>query len=307
MARNVTEPEIDALLARPEAPRAAVVARDFREPKRLSGDDLEALRRPLEAAANAVLEAVRLVVPLEIALEPIEIGEASLDATLRDEGVDVVGAVCDGAAGPSVAVVDATSSVAIAEVALGADENETPGSRALTPLEKALVDRLMTRALERAAQSLQVAVKDVRAFASRSALAREIGSDGDRRRVALHVPIVIGPTRVVVHLMLAGVKVPAPKAATPAPKDAKDARKANLPSEIAPTAVDVCAVLARTDILLTELLALEPGDVVTLDAVPGQTIALEIEGQTRARARFGARDGRMAVRVQEILRSPNPR
>jgi flagellar motor switch protein FliM len=306
LARNVSEPEIDALLARPEEPRPSVVARDFREPRRLSAADLEALRRPLESASAAVLDAVRLVVPIEIALEPIEIGETSLDAVLRDDGTDVVGAVCEGASGPSIVTLDARSAVAIAEIALGADENESPEARAMTPLEKTLVDRLLVRVLERATQSLQLAAKETRAFASRALLAREVGTDGDRRRVALRIPLTIGPTRAVIHVLLAGVKVPAPKGAPAAPAS-KDAKKPALPAEIAPTIVDLCAVLARTDILLTELLALEPGDVITLDAAPGQTIVIEIEGQPRARARFGARDARMAVRIQEILRNPSPR
>jgi flagellar motor switch/type III secretory pathway protein FliN len=159
------------------------------------------------------------------------------------------------------------------------------------------------RVLERAAQALQVTVKDARALPNRSAWAREIGSDSDRRRVVLRIPLAIGPTRAICHILLAGVKVPAPKNAAPA----KDVRKTNLPSEIAPTNVEVCAVLARTDILLTELLALEPGDVITLDARFGQPISLEIEGQPRARARFGTRDGRMAARIQEILKSNTPR
>lgn len=303
MARNVSEPEIDALLAREDEPRTPVVTRDFREPKRLSATDLEALQRPLDTAAAAVLEAVRLVVPVEIVMEAIETGEASMDSLLRDDGTDIVGAFSEGAAGSSVVALDVRSAVGLAEVALGGDENDAPTARVLTPLEKALIDRLLVRVLERATQTLQIAAKETRSFASRAALSREIGTDGDRRRIALRIPLVIGPTRVVIHLLLAGVKVPAPKN-VPASPTAKDARKASIPTEIAPTKVDVCAVLARTDILLTELLALEAGDVITLDCAPGDAIAIEVEGQPRARAKFGTRDGRLAVRIQEILRNP---
>ncbi len=306
MARNVSEPEIDALLAREDEPRTPVVARDFREPKRLSAADLVALQRPLDGAANAVLEAVRLVVPVEIVMETIETGEASLDSVLREDGTDIVGAFCEGAAGSSVVLLDAQSAVGLAEVALGSDENDAPTARALTPFEKALIDRLLVRVLERATQSLQIAVKETRSFANRTALSREVGFDGDRRRIALRIPLVIGPTRLVIHVLLAGVKVPAPKN-TPLAPPAKDPRKASIPTEIAPTTVDVCAVLERTDILLTELLALEAGDVITLDCGPGDAIAIEVEGQPRARARFGTRDGRLAVRIQEILRNPSIR
>jgi len=306
VARNVSEPEIDALMARQEEPPAPIVARDFREPKRLSAADLAALRRPLESASSAVLEVVRLALPSEIAVESIETGEASLDSLLRQDGLELVGAVCDGPSGPSVAAIQAGAAVGLAEIALGADESEAPAVRPLTSLERTLVDRLLVRVLERATQSLQVSTKDVRAFSNRAALARELGLDGDRRRVALRIPLTIGPTRVVIHLLIAGVKVPAPKTAS-APTSAKDARKTSVPPEIAPTYVEVCAVLARTDILLTELLALEAGDVITLDTGPGETVAIEIEGQPRARARFGSRGGRLAARIQEILRNPASR
>ena len=305
MARNVSEPEIDALLAREDEPRTPVVVRDFREPKRLSATDLESLQRPLDAAANAVLEAVRLVVPVEIVMEAIETGEASLDSLLREDATDIVGAFCESAAGSSVVALDAQSAVGLAEIALGGDENDAPTARVLTPLERALIDRLVVRLLERATQSLQIPAKETRPFANRTALSREVGSDGDRRRIAVRIPLVIGPTRLVIHLLLAGVKTPAPKNTASAPT-VKDARKASIPAEIAPTKVDVCAVLARTDILLTELLALEAGDVITLDCGPGDAIAIEVEGQTRARARFGTRDGRLAVRIQEILRTKAP-
>jgi len=306
VARNVSEPEIDALLARREEPTEPVVSRDFREPRRFSAGDLTALRKSAETTANAVLEVVKLLLPIEIAMEPIELGESSLDTAVREDGTEVVGAICEGGQGPSIVLLDAASAVAIAEVALGADEDGSPSARPLTPLERTLLDRLFVRVLERASQTLQLSVKDSRGFASRAALAREIAPGGDTRRVALRIPLMIGANRVVIHLLIAGIKVPAPKAALPTTA-AKDARKPALPAEIAPTKVDVCAVLARTDILLTELLALEPGDVITLDAAPGAVIEIEVEGQPRARAHFGARDGRLAVRIHEILRTPPSR
>jgi flagellar motor switch protein FliM len=95
------------------------------------------------------------------------------------------------------------SAVAIAELALGADENESTESRPLTPLESKLVERLLVRVLERAAQSLQIPGKDPRFFASRTALSRELGTDGDRRRIAIRIPFSIGPARAVIHLLMA--------------------------------------------------------------------------------------------------------
>ncbi|MBL8861983.1 MAG: FliM/FliN family flagellar motor switch protein [Planctomycetes bacterium] len=305
MARNVSEHEIDALLARGGESSPSVATRDFREPRRLSADDLDALRRPGETAATAALEAIRVDVPGDLVLEPVEVAETTLELALGADEAEFVAAVGEASAGQCLALLDAGSAVLVAEAVLGTDDGDAESSRALTPLEGVLVGRLLVRVLERAAAAVQVPLKDVRGVASRGALAREIAVGGDTRRLALRVPFTAPFGRVVIHVLLTGVKVPPRRTATaPSPKDT---RKAGLPAEIAPTRVELRAVLARTEILLTELLALEPGDVITLDTAPGQPIALEIEGQVRAEASFGTRDGHRAVRIQQILRDPDPR
>ncbi len=305
MARNVSNQEIDALLATEEAPRPTVAARDFAEPRRFAATDLESLRRPAETAGAAVAEALRFALPLEIALEGVEVGELSLDAALRGAEAGIVGALAQGPGGPSLVTLDPAGAVLIAELALGADGSTAPEARALSPIESGLLERLLARLLERATQPFQIGVKDARLVQNRTAFARELGTDGDRRRFCLRIALVLGEARLVVQALLAGVKAPAPKAAPSAAS--KDARKAALPPELAPTHVAVSAVLARTDILLTELLALEPGDVIPLAIRPGEPIEIEIEGEPRARARFGERNGRVAVRLTEILRTPAKR
>jgi flagellar motor switch protein FliM len=302
LARNVTESEIDALLARGSSARVPVVSRDFREPRRFSEAELEALTRPAEQVAIAVVEALRAVILAEIVHGPPEVAETALDSALDPSRGDFVACVAEGPAGASLAIVDAAAAVVLAELALGLDEGEQPPSRALTHLERELVERALSRVLERAAAAFSAPVKEPRLAASRAALLRELAHDTDRRRVAVRVPITIGPLRTVVHVVLSGVKPPAaPRSAAQAAAP-KDAKRAGIPAEIQPTKVELCAVLARTDVLLTEILALEPGDVITLDASPGEAIRLEVEGQPRALVRFGAHDGRLAVRVQEILK-----
>ena len=55
------------------------------------------------------------------------------------------------------------------------------------------------------------------------------------------------------------------------------------------------------------LLALEAGDLIPLTVAPGDPIVLRIEGEPCGRARFGERDGRLAVRLTEILRPASNR
>jgi flagellar motor switch protein FliM len=307
LARNVTESEIDALLARGDAQRTSVVPRDFREPRRLSESDLEALRKPAEQAAQVVVEALRSAIPSEIVCDSPEVGETTLDLSLDPSRGEVVGCVADGVGGASVVVLDAAAAVAMAELALGSDDAEAPPSRALTTLELDIVERTLTRVLERGAQALSAPVRDAHIAANRAALLRDLRHESDRRRVFVRVPITIGKVSTVLHVLLSGVKpAPGPKSqATTA--GAKDAKRSSLPAEVQPTKVELCAVLARTDVLLTEILALEAGDIIALDAVPGEPVRLEVGGQPRALVRFGSHDGRMAVRVHEILKPPTTR
>jgi len=88
----------------------------------------------------------------------------------------------------------------------------------------------------------------------------------------------------------------------PAPA-AKDERRSTLLNELAPTRIELSAVLAEAEILLSELLALEVGDVIPLKISPGDPVELRIEGQTRALARFGEHRGEVAVQITQVLKA----
>ena len=62
----------------------------------------------------------------------------------------------------------------------------------------------------------------------------------------------------------------------------------------------VSAILGGTDVPLDELLAVEVGDVIPLDARIGDLVTLEIEETICARGRFGARGGLLGVLVEEV-------
>jgi flagellar motor switch protein FliM len=297
----VSEQEIDALLSGAEASVPAVAPRDFKEPRRFAPEGLEALRKSAQAAAEGACAVLRGALAADLALEGVELAEVSLDALLAPAAPDLAALLAEGPAGPSLAALELASAVRLAELALGADE-AAPQARPLSPTEARLLERLLARALERAAQPFALALKDPRFAPDRAALARELAATSERSRLAVRAEIALSGSKLVLHLLLAGVK-PAP-ARAPAPKDA---RKAALPAQIAPTSVEVSAVLAQTELLLSDLLHLEAGDVIPLDAAPGQTVELHVEGAPRARARFGQHGGQLAVRVTELLKPNAPR
>lgn len=305
MARNVTEQEIDALLVREEGPRPTVATRDFKEPRQLAPADLEALRRPADAAGAACVIAFRSFLPVPVELQNVEVAEASLDSALHKSGDAVVTLLAETAQGQALLVLDQAGAALLAEIALGADELATVGARPLSPLECTLLERVLARVLDRAAHPFQLTVKDGRLIPDRAALLRELKAGGDRRRVVVRLLLAIGPSNLVVQAFLPGVKAPAAK--PPAPAPAKDERRTTLLNELAPTRVEVSAVLAEAEILLSELLALEIGDVIPLKISPGEPVEIRIEGQTRALARFGEHKGDIAVQITQVLKATSNR
>ena len=300
MARNVTEQELDALLARPDAPRAEVEARDFAEPRWLSAEDLDLLQRPARAGAAAAVEAIRASLPLDLELAGVEVSESSLDACVRDARSESTALVCETPAGPSLATIDRAALLEIADVALGAAGASAIAARELSPLESSIAERLLTQAFARMSQAFGITAKDSRLVSEPAELARIVRVDGDRRRVAVRLEITLGKDKLVLHFLLAGVTPPARKPAA-SPRE-KSAPRPSLPADIASTRVEISAVLGEMEIMLSDLLALEAGDLIPLAVAPGDAITLRIEGEPCGRARFGERDGRLAVRLTEILR-----
>jgi flagellar motor switch protein FliM len=317
MARNVTEQELDALLARPagnqpgvdaaqpdvDAARPAVETRDFHEPRWLAPEDLEAFQRPARGAGASVVEGLRAALPREVEFDGVEVAEDSLDSGLRDPLPESVAIVSDGPVGPSLAILEVRGALSLAELALGAGDASAITAHALSPLESEIVERLLAQAFACVAQAFNVPAKDPRFVSDPAELARVLGSEGDKRRVAVRVAIALGENKFVLHFLLAGVPPPPRKSSANA-RD-KQAGKGALPAEIGSTRVEVSAILAELEIMLTDLLALEAGDMIPLTVAPGEPILLRIEGEPCGRARFGERDGRMAIRLTEILR-PSP-
>lgn len=309
MTRNVSEQELDALLSRPDAPRPQVEARDFREPRWLSPDDLAALRIRAKTAGTAVVDALRPAMPRDVELEETDVAEDSLESVRerRDESLVLV---CEGPAGPSIAMMDRSAALQLVEFALGGGEPDPAdaprnSARRLSPFESGLVERLLGSAFTRVAQAFGSSAKDPRVVSDSAELERKLPRDGDQRRVAVRVAIGVGAQKLMLHLLLSGI---APEPRKPASSgNPRPTAQAVLPAKIASTRVEVSAVLAEMEIMLTDLLALEAGDLIPLSVTPGDPIEVRIEGELCGRAHFGACAERLAVRMTEIQKPPPSR
>jgi flagellar motor switch protein FliM len=302
VTRNVSEQELDALLARPETPRLEVASRDFREPRWLAPEDLAGFRIRAAAAGTAVAEVFRAALPSDVELEETGVAEDSL-ASARERFDESVVLACEGPAGPSIARLDRSSALELAELALGGGEIDP--LRPLTPFESGLVERILGSAFARVAQAFGSGAKDPRLVSDPAALERMLPRDGDPRRIAVRIGIAVGERKLGLHFLLAGISAEARKPAANGP--ARPAAPSAMPPRIASARVEVAAILDELEIMLSDLLALEPGDLIPLTVTPGDPIEVRIEGEPCGRARFGASADRLAIRMTEVQKLPPTR
>jgi flagellar motor switch protein FliM len=73
-----------------------------------------------------------------------------------------------------------------------------------------------------------------------------------------------------------------------------------LPSHLGRVCVSVVARLGHSDIPLSDLLSLEPGDVIPLRATTDEPLWLDVEDLPSALGVLGSKNGNHAVRVTEV-------
>ncbi|RYE48115.1 MAG: FliM/FliN family flagellar motor switch protein, partial [Hyphomicrobiales bacterium] len=65
--------------------------------------------------------------------------------------------------------------------------------------------------------------------------------------------------------------------------------------------VELRAVLARTQIALSDLLTLQPGDLITTDRPIDREIVVQIEGRNKFHASLGQIRGKKALQLTKVL------
>ncbi|MGC4033002.1 MAG: flagellar motor switch protein FliM [Tepidisphaeraceae bacterium] len=65
--------------------------------------------------------------------------------------------------------------------------------------------------------------------------------------------------------------------------------------------VELRAILAKTQIAMSDLLSLQPGDLITTDQAVGKEIVVQIEGKTKFHASMGQVRGKKALRLLDVV------
>jgi flagellar motor switch protein FliM len=274
------------------APVRGAEARDFRRPQRMGRARLAALRVALENALPGLERALRQRAGLALALTLEGFGEVDADQALSQAGDPPCVLRFKGADGPAWLLWDSAAAAGVVEAILGTGGDSGP--RRLSPTETRLAGELLAEVVRAVCALVGVACAEFALVQAPAELGtwREAGPGADAYRFEVRLALRQAERASTLRLFLSGVD-PGAMEAAPTPL-------AELPGHLERVEVELSAELAGCELSLEELLALERGDVIPLQAHLDDLTLLRVEGLTVARARLGQHRGRLAVRIEQL-------
>lgn len=289
---------VQAVLGRAK-PAQAVAARDFKQPRRLGAERVRELHMLLKNLLPALEKRLQESCGLAFTLAIDGLGERDADTlfTGAAEPLCVLRFRCG--KDPAWLAWDSTAAVATVETIFGA-RGSAGAARKLSPAEARVANLFLVELVKGVAPALGITPADFALVQVASELGtwREAGEGAQAHRLELALALTRGESTSVVRLWLPGVSAGAAQASATLP--------AELPGHLERVEVELSARLAGCEISLDQLLALEEGDVIPLDARLGDPTTLSVEGLTLAHARLGSHRGRLAVRIERLHVEPEP-
>lgn len=303
MPAHLTPEESAALLPAGTESAARVTPRDFRQPRRLSREARERLKRKAGIGLRGAEQRWREWLGCALSIELVDAGEIVADVLFDGLEEPFVVLELSSDHGPGWLVWDNACAKAIVEVALGSDpnsENFQPASarqpQALSPVESGLAIDLFGIFFSALSEALGIQVglaglhqglRDLRAAVDRQ-------ETSDPRCLFLHVevgaPRIEGTLRVYLPGALVGIESSEKRKSLPP----------ELPNHLDPVPVEISATLGAIDVPLAELLAIEVGDIIPLGVAADAPAQLHVEEQVFGQARWGAHNGRLALQILEV-------
>lgn len=300
MATNVSPEEVQALVGDPaDSSGPGVEPRDFRQPRRLSPEQLVRHKR---TAQRVQLELGRLATATFRAPGTAEIvatSEASMPEIVRSLSEPFAALLFECGGLSCWTLWDLPVALSAVERMLGAAEVKPQPARALSAVERSLVQTLLTRVTTLVAGSYGLELKNpryVQDFVSLYA-AQEGSEEHDPLRLCVQVGLQGEFGAGTIRVYLAGPRLLEPAGG---PASGKEKQRPALPAHISDLEVQISAELASVELPLAQVLAIEPGDVIPLDVEVDSPLSLYVEDEACGLARWGERSGRIALRITEF-------
>lgn len=311
----LTQEEIDALLelveekgagdprdsgGEPEAPEGAddtVRKRDFSRPDPLPKSEQQWFQGEATHAAVRLAESLTKWLGYSVRVECVGIELQPYESILRSLETPCLVYRYGGPDGEGVLALDPSLALATVDRLLGGQGKARYVARTLTAVELPIAAMLAERVLTALADGLADVVTLPRQPAGPPAMhvrqARVLRAD--EKCLVLTYAVAGDLAETELRLVLSAASLAKKRADSDAPKDE------GLPPELSKVGVELGVKLSEADLTLAEILALEPGDVVTLDGDAGSPVCVEVEGRPVARGTLGAVHENFAVSIDEIL------
>jgi flagellar motor switch protein FliM len=278
--------------ARPEI----VAERDFRRPRRLSSSVREELARVFKEIIPSLEDQLAEVLGSACPVELVGVGEASAEDLVAESDAPLVALRFDAGGQPAWIIWENLAAVTAVEKILGSKAEAA--ERRLSHVECRVVRDLLSRIAVASAESIGFATRNFAVAQSLETLGswREGGKDANVHRLEIELGLQ-GPGEA----STLRIYVSCPDLAA---IEAEKAAAVELPEHLDKVEVSVAAQLAGCEVSLDQLLALEEGDVIPIDARIDDLAVVTVEGLPFARARLGQHRGHFAIRIEQLEEEP---
>jgi len=291
----VTDPaaELQPVLGR-KKPAQRVAARDFARPRRLSPERAKAFALTLENHLPALEKRLREACGQTFGLKLAGLDEGDADGLLRSLAEPLCVLRFRAAKALGWLLWDSAAAVAAVEAVFGA-RAAAATARRLSPSETRVATQLLGEVARGVAEVLGTTLSEPALVQVATELGdwHDAGPEAESHRLVIALEIRAGEGTSLLRVCLPGLSAGA-DAATAAPLPE------SLPAHLEHLEVELSACLSGCALTLDQLLALEEGDVIPLEARLGDPTTLSVEGLTLAQARLGSHQGRLAVRIERL-------
>ena len=282
------------------APRRRYPApRDIRRPER------DALRRKFAAAAKSMEDALAADLETPIRVELVEVVPVSRRA-FRDASSDLVIAPLVAPGAEALLALEASLALAIVDRTLGGSAADVPDRKALTPVERTLIDGILRRAVEGLFSEASFPPSGRFRVAESGARNGSEPAEAEAPATGVQFLFSVGGSLPPGEIRLF---VPDPPlregAGIVSPGGAPSAEeKRRIESALLKIPVRMTVQLGRARCGVEEVAGLAPGDVIALEAPREAPVVLRIGEKARLTARFGRQSGHFAVKIGRWLAAP---
>ena len=284
----------EAVSAGSEA-QAEVQQRDFRRPLRLSRGVRAEIQRAVDRALADAGERVTLCLTRPASLELASLAEGNADE-LFGEAAELLSVLRFRLGGQTawLAWEPANALAAVDSLLGGGEPKGLPEPRLLSPLEGRVLGSLLGEILTPLAPALGAPATDACLVQEAAALGswRDDGEVADAYRMTLELVLTLGEESSTLLLHVPYLPQAFEEGAQ---LDADE--EAALPTHLERVEVEVLASFDGGEFSLSQLLALEEGDVLPIDARIGDPVVASVDGKPMAQASLGAQNGQKAVRI----------